>query len=93
VTNRTAANRYAKALFDVALAEKVDLESIEQQPAFLMSRQMRQHPAGTHPSPKVVERHRLVVLRRRRNGKSRPDDRQAAAHAADFIVGSTSARL
>lgn len=31
MTNRTAANRYAKALFDVALAEKVDLESIEQQ--------------------------------------------------------------
>jgi len=31
VTNRTAANRYARALFDVAVAEKVDLDSIEQQ--------------------------------------------------------------
>ena len=31
MTNKTAANRYARALFDVALAEKADLQAIEQQ--------------------------------------------------------------
>ncbi len=31
MTNRSAANRYAKALFDVALAEKGDLDAIQQQ--------------------------------------------------------------
>ena len=31
MTNRTAAHRYAKALFDVALAEKTDLAAVEQQ--------------------------------------------------------------
>ncbi len=31
MTNKTAANRYARALFDVALAEKADLPVIEQQ--------------------------------------------------------------
>jgi F-type H+-transporting ATPase subunit delta len=31
VTNKTAAARYARALFDVALAEKADLDAIEQE--------------------------------------------------------------
>jgi len=31
MTSRTAAHRYAKALFDVALGEKIDLEAVEQQ--------------------------------------------------------------
>ena len=31
MTNRTAANRYARALFDVALAEKADLSALEQE--------------------------------------------------------------
>jgi len=31
MTNRTAAHRYAKALFEVALAEKIDLDAVEQQ--------------------------------------------------------------
>jgi F-type H+-transporting ATPase subunit delta len=31
VTNKTAANRYARALFDVALKEHVDLQSIDDQ--------------------------------------------------------------
>ena len=31
MTNKTAANRYARALFDVALAEKADLQAIEAQ--------------------------------------------------------------
>jgi F-type H+-transporting ATPase subunit delta len=31
VTNKTAANRYARAVFDVALAEQADLQAIEQQ--------------------------------------------------------------
>ena len=31
MTNKTAATRYARALFDVALAEKADLDAIDQQ--------------------------------------------------------------
>jgi F-type H+-transporting ATPase subunit delta len=31
VTNRTAAHRYARALFDVGVAEKVDLQAVERQ--------------------------------------------------------------
>jgi F-type H+-transporting ATPase subunit delta len=43
VTNRTAANRYGRALFDVAVKERVDLQILEDQLASFVSL-FRQHP-------------------------------------------------
>ena len=43
MTNKTAGNRYARALFDVALAEKVDLQQIETELAAFVDL-LRQHP-------------------------------------------------
>jgi len=43
VTNRTAANRYARALFDVAIKEQVDLQSLEDQLGQFIDL-FRQHP-------------------------------------------------
>jgi len=44
VTNKTAANRYARALFDVAVAETVDLQLLDGQLAAFVEL-FRQHPA------------------------------------------------
>jgi len=44
VTNKTAANRYARALLDVAIAEKADMRKIESQLADFVDL-FRQHPA------------------------------------------------
>ena len=44
MTNRTAATRYARALFDVALAEKASLQDIESELAAFVDL-FRQHPA------------------------------------------------
>jgi F-type H+-transporting ATPase subunit delta len=46
VTNRTAAHRYAKALFEVALAEKTDLEAIEQQLVTFVELQTKHETLG-----------------------------------------------
>jgi F-type H+-transporting ATPase subunit delta len=46
VTNRTAAHRYAKALFEVALAEKTDLEAVEQQLAGFVELQTKHETLG-----------------------------------------------
>jgi F-type H+-transporting ATPase subunit delta len=43
VTNKTAANRYARALFDVALKEKVDLQALDDQLAGFVDL-LRNHP-------------------------------------------------
>ena len=43
MTNRTAANRYARALFDVALTEKADLSALDQQLAGFNDL-LKQHP-------------------------------------------------
>jgi F-type H+-transporting ATPase subunit delta len=43
MTNRTAATRYARALFDVALAEKADLSALEQDLA-AFNGLLKQHP-------------------------------------------------
>lgn len=43
MTNRTAANRYARALFDVGLAEKADLSALEQQ-LVAFNALLKQHP-------------------------------------------------
>jgi F-type H+-transporting ATPase subunit delta len=44
VTNKTAANRYARALFDVAIAEKIDLQILDDHLAAFVEL-FRQHPA------------------------------------------------
>src|SRR5262245_17501317 len=44
MTNRTAANRYARALLDVAIQEKADVQQIEGQLASFVEL-FRQHPA------------------------------------------------
>ena len=44
MTNRTAANRYARALFDVAMKEKGDLQAIEQELA-AFTKLFKQHAA------------------------------------------------
>jgi F-type H+-transporting ATPase subunit delta len=46
VTNRTAAHRYAKALFEVALAEKTDLDAVEQQLAGFVELQTKHVTLG-----------------------------------------------
>lgn len=46
MTNRTAAHRYAKALFDVALAEKTDLGAVEQQLAGFVQLQTKHETLG-----------------------------------------------
>lgn len=46
MTSRTAAHRYAKALFEVALAEKADLEAVEQQLAAFVELQTRHETLG-----------------------------------------------
>jgi F-type H+-transporting ATPase subunit delta len=43
MTNRTAATRYARALFDVALAEKADLSALDQELA-AFNGLLKQHP-------------------------------------------------
>lgn len=46
MTNRTAAHRYARALFDVALAEKIDLEAVERDLAAFAELQARHESLG-----------------------------------------------
>jgi F-type H+-transporting ATPase subunit delta len=46
VTNRTAAHRYAKALFEVVLAEKTDLEAVEEQLAGFVELQTKHETLG-----------------------------------------------
>lgn len=46
MTNRTAAHRYAKALFEVARAEKIDLDAIEQQLAAFVELQTKHEALG-----------------------------------------------
>jgi F-type H+-transporting ATPase subunit delta len=63
VTNKAAANRYARALFDVALKEKVDLQSIDDQLAGFVSL-LHDHPTLEKAllNPAVpASRKRLVV--------------------------------
>ena len=43
MTNRTAATRYARALFDVALAEKADASALDQELA-AFNGLLKQHP-------------------------------------------------
>jgi len=64
VTNKTAATRYARALLDVAIKEKADLERIEQELADFAGL-LAQHPALEkvllNPAVPVPRKHGVVV--------------------------------